>query len=372
MPNVVVSLNGTALDPALVIADVAIRSGRQRSDDSLTASSATVELLTPDPAGVAVSIADQLAIDVDAHHRFSGTISEITRSTAADPSASQYTLVAVGPIARLQRIQIPMPLAAGVASARMQAVFDQCGIAVVIEGGTSYQLAAYGNAGDPPESADQLIGAIMDDTGCVVIDQGDGTVLAQFLDSRLSEDVFAPDPAMTHLELAWDQSDDLVNDIAVSWPGGAAAVATSPPSITTYGRHATTLNTGLGSLAAAQERASGIVARLSVPAWTIGAVETWDPAVMDHTIGAIVTLSPLPASSPVSGSSWQGVLEGWTETYGPDATGQLAGTWALAVSDRQHSSETVAWANVSPATLTWAQVNPQTSWSEAVSNEDLS
>jgi hypothetical protein len=65
------------------------------------------------------------------------------------------------------------------------------------------------------------------------------------------------------------------------------------------------------------------------------------------------------------------VLEGWTEQYGPDANGNLAGTWALALSDRAHSSETVVWANVSPASLTWAQVNPATSWSEAVSNGDL-
>jgi hypothetical protein len=369
---VVVSLNGAAIDPAQVIADVAIRSGRSRADDGLSASSATIEILSPDPAGVPVSIADTLAVVVDATYaRFSGRVSEITRTTGDDPLASRYTLVAVGPIARLPRVQVAMPLPAGTAAARVQQVFDAAGITVVLEGGTAYQLAALGVAGDPPMAADQIIGAIMTDTGCVVADLGDGSVMAQFLDSRLSTDIWTPDPGLTHVDLAWEQTDDLVNDIAVEWPGGAAATSTSPASITQFGRHATSLNTGLGTLSAAQQRASSIVARLAYPAWQVGAVETWDATVMAHRIGAVVTIAPLPPSSPVTGGSWQGVLEGWTEQYGPDANGNLAGTWALALSDRAHSSETVVWANVSPASLTWAQVNPATSWSEAVSNGDL-
>jgi hypothetical protein len=368
---VVVSLNSVALDPALVVADVAIRSGRSRSDDGLSASSATVELLTPDPAGVVVSIADTLAVTVDGYARFQGAVSEITRASQEDPLSSRYTLVAVGPIARLPRVQVPMPLPAGTARARAQAVFDAAGVPVVIEGGESYQLAALGAAGDPPTGADQIIGALIGDTGAVVVDQGDGSVLAQFLDSRLSEDVWAPDPALTHVELAWEQSDDLINDITVSWSADPPATSSSPDSVSKYGRHATSLSTGLARAADAAHRATSIVARLAYPAWNVAGVETWDAAILAHRVGAIVTLSPLPPSSPTGGTAWSGVLEGWTEQYGPDATGALAGTWTLALSDRAHSAETVAWANVSPATLKWSQVNPQTSWSEAISNGDL-
>jgi hypothetical protein len=368
----VVSLNSATIDPALVVADVAIRSGRTRSDDGLSASSATVELLTPDPAGVAVSIADTLAVVVDGNPRFHGAVSEITRaSEPEDPLSSRYTLVAVGPIARLPRVQVAMPLAGGTARARAQAVFDAAGIAVVIEGGESYQLAALGVAGDPPQGADQIIGALMGDTGAVVADLGDGTVLVQFLDSRLSEDVWTPDPELTHVELEWEQSDDLINDITVSWAGTPPATNSIPDSVSRYGRHATTLSTGLGRVTDAQHRATSIVARLAYPAWNVAGVETWDAAAMAHRIGAIVTLSPLPPSSPLGGSAWSGVLEGWTEQYGPDAAGELAGTWTLALSDRAHSAETVAWANVSPSTLKWSQVNPDTSWAEAISNGDL-
>ena len=297
MPNVVVSLNAVALDPGLVIADVAIRSGRTRADDGLSASSATIELLSPTPAGVSVSIADVLAVAVDGNPRFQGRVSEITRTAGDDPLASTYTIVAVGPIARLPRVQIPMPLAAGPAHARMQAVFDAAGIGVAIEGGESYHLAALGVAGDAPQAADQIVSAIMTDTGCVVADLGDGTVLAQFLDSRISEDIWQPDPAQTHVDLQWEQSDDLVNDIVVEWAGGSAN-ATSPPSVTKYGRHATSLTTGLGGIADARHRAGSIVARLGYPAWAVGSVETWDETAMAHRIGAIVTLAPLPPVKP--------------------------------------------------------------------------
>lgn len=371
MPDVSVSLNGLELDRALVIADVAIRSGRTRSDDGLQAASATVELLAPDPAGVTVSIADTLQIVVDGHKRFTGDVSEITRASLDDPNESRYTLVGVGSISHLPRVQIPMPRPAETAAARAAAVFAAAGITVEIEGGASYHLAALGQAGDGPSGADQIVSAIMSDTGCVVADLGDGSVLVQFLDSRLSEDIWQPDPELTHVELAWEQSDDLVNDITVEWPGGAAATNSSPASVTQYGRRATALSTGLGTLADAQHRATSIIARLAIPAWNVGSVDTWDPTAMAHRIGAIVTLAPLPPSSPIAGSSWSGVLEGWSETYGPDADGRLAGTWTLALSDRAHSAETVAWANVSPASLTWAQVNPGTSWAEAVSNGDL-
>jgi len=368
---VVVSLNGSAISGDLVVADLAIRSGRSRSDDGLSASSATIELLTPDPAGVSVSIADVLAVTVDGHARFKGRVAEITRVSAAGGDESTYTLVGVGPIAQLPRVQIPLPRPAESASARVAAVLDAAGIGHVIEGGDAYQLAALGTAGDAPVGADQVIGGVMTDTGCVVADLGDGRILAQFLDSRLSADVWTPDPTATHVDLEWEQTDDLVNDITVEWPGGAAAVASSPPSVTKYGRRATTLQTNLATQAAAVQRASSIVGRLAFPAWQVGSVETWDATVMGHGIGGLVTLSPLPPSSPVPGGAWSGVLEGWNERYGPDADGNLAGTWTLAVSDRQHSAETVSWANVSPPSLTWAQVNPDTSWSEAVSNGDL-
>jgi len=369
---VTVTIRGTAIPPENVLADVTIRSGRTRADDGLAAASATVEVVTPDPAGAAVSIADPLVITVDGHARFTGRVSEVVRAPASDPDDTSFTIVGIGQIARLPRVQIPLPLAATNAHARVASVLATAGIPAVIQGGDTYALAAYGVAGDDPVGADQIIGAVMSDTGCVVADLGDGSILCQFLDSRISDIQWTPDPSLTYVDLQWEQTDDLVNDVSVEWPGGAPATASSPESITTYERHALTVQTGLGSLAAAQQRATNIIRRLAIPAWQIGAVESWDTGALDHGIGTLITIAPLGASSPVAGGSWQGVLEGWEDRYGPDATGQLSGTWTLAVSDRAHSSSTVTWGGVYPTTLQWGQVDPATSWQEAQSNSDLS
>lgn len=369
--SVVVKLMGVAVDPARVIANVTIRSGRERADDGLSAASATVEFVTPDPSGAGVGIADTLDVVVNGVPRFHGRVCEITRAQASDPASTQFTVVAVGPTARLPRVTVALPLAAKSAAARMADMLAAAGITASIHGGEAYALAAYGDVGDDPVSVDQVIGDIITDTGVVVADLGDGRILAQFLDSRISEDQWTPDPDLTYVDLQWEQTDDLVNDVEVEWPGGAAATSSNPTSITRYEKHSTSLSTGLGTLAAAQQRAAGIIARLAQPSWNVGSVETWDETILAHGVGAVVTITPLPASAPVSGDSWLGVLEGWEETYGPDADGELSGTWSLAVSDRAHSSETVAWAHISPASLTWAQVNPGCAWADALSNGDL-
>jgi len=370
--SVVVKIAGTVTPPDQVVADVRIRSGRSRADDGLQASSATIEVVTPDPSGTSVGIADQLEVIVEGVPRFTGWIGEVTRAPASDPDDTSFTIVAVGPIARLPRLAVPVPRPAETAAQRIAAIFAVSGMpGVVIEGGAGIPLAAYGVAGDPPVAADEILGSVITDTGLVVADLGDGRILCQFLDSRISADHWTPDPTLTYSDLAWEQTDDLVNDALIEWPGGAAATATNPSSITTYGRHAVSLQTNLATLAAAQQRASNIVGRLAAPAWQIGAVESWDPTALEHGIGAVVTISPLGPSAPVTGGSWQGVLEGWEDQYGPDADGELAGTWKLAVSDRAHSAETVTWQNVSPAGLAWNQVNPGCSWQEATSNSDL-
>jgi hypothetical protein len=68
-----VLLNGDALDRAVVVADISIRSGRTR-DDGLSAASATVDLLTSDPPASRSASPDQLQVVVDAAHGSPGGI----------------------------------------------------------------------------------------------------------------------------------------------------------------------------------------------------------------------------------------------------------------------------------------------------------
>jgi hypothetical protein len=366
--DLVVLVNGTAVPGDVVVADVTIRSGRTRADDGLEPASSTIELLTATPGGAPVGIADDVQVTVNGSPRFTGRVAELGVSIL-DDGQTAYTLVAIGAIARLARITIPLPMAAGTAAARAAALFTAAGLPYRIQGGSTMQLAAYGQAGDPPTTADQVAGGMMVDTGCVIADQGDGAILVQFLDSRLGGSVYTPDPAETHVDLAWEQTDDLVNDATVSWSGGSQH-SSDATSIGKYDKHSVQLSSGLGDASSATRRVQSIVARLAYPAWNLGDVTTWDDAVLGVEIGAIVEVDNLPSSSPV-GSSWQGVLEGSVDSYAPNIEGVIIGTYDLALGDLKHSSEVLTWIGIDPQTLQWQQVNPGTSWSEAITNEDL-
>jgi hypothetical protein len=371
--SVQILIRGVPVDPAIVLADVTIRSGRTRADDGLEASSATVELQT---AGlVSVQISDPVQVKVNGAARFTGRVCEITRSAVQDdPSASLYTLIGIGPIARLARLLVAMPIPAQTAAARAGAVLDAAGIPYSVQGGATVQMDSYGKAGDAPSAAEDVIGSLMSDTGCIVQDRGDGGILVQFLDSRLGGSTFAPDPAETHVDLAWEQTDDLVNDAVISYGGNTAAAGSTssndPSSITTYDRHSINLSTHLGDASSATRRAQSLVARLAYPAWRLGDVQTWDDAVLGYQVGSLVRVGPLPASAPVA-SPWTGVLEGWVETYQPSSSGGLIGSWDLSLGDPKHSSELLSWAGVEPQSMRWVDVNTSVRWIDATTNEDL-
>jgi hypothetical protein len=354
-----------------VVADVVVRSGRARADDGLEAASATVELVDDDPAATFhFAIADPVEIKANGGSRFNGRVAEMTLDSAQSPA--HMTVVAIGNIAYLDRVSIPLPIPAETADLRAGRVLAAAGLAYTLAGGASYRLAAYGADGDSPAGADEVLGQVMTDTGAVVQDLGTGGVLVQFPDGRTGSERWTPDPAKTHVALQWEQTDDLVNDITVTFPGGSSS-ASSSASIDKYGRHATVLQTQLADSAVAYRRASSIASRLGYPAWALGSAETWDDTFFAHGVGAIVTLGPLPESSPVAGPSWDGVLEGWTETYAPgvDDPTVIVGTYDLAIGDLRHSTQTVVWLAVQPTTLQWHAVDPATSWFEAVTNDDL-
>ena len=373
-PELVVIAGGATVAPDTVVADVTIRAGRSRFDDGLEPATCTLQIMSADPA-TSLVIGDDLQIMVDAAPRFTGRITEVTRAATSGSQATTYTVIGAGGISRMGRILVPLPLPAQSALERCESILTAAGYVPASYGGEEYQLAAYGAAGDAPETLAAILAACMTDTGVVIADNPDGSILVQFPDSRLSQDRFTPAPEATHVDLEWVQTDDLVNDVAIEWASDPPATATSQSSIDRFDRHSLRAQTSLADSGSATRRASSIVARLSLPVWEAGSVETWDPAVLDHGIGALVTLAPLPAAAPVSSTgSWEGVLEGWVDHYAPaqDGSGLMAGTWDLALSDRRKSSEVVVWLGVDPPTLQWSQVTPTTTWQTATSNGDLS
>ena len=209
----------------------------------------------------------------------------------------------------------------------------------------------------------------MSDTGAVVQDGPAGQIIAQFPEARISGDVVTPDPTLTHVDVDFEMTDDLVNEATVTYNPAVPAtyVASNAASITKYEKHSVELQTGLSDVGSATRRAGSIVARLAIPAWQVGKVQTWDEAMLAHGVGAVVTLSPLAPVSPIAGR-WVGVLEGWTETYQPlgDGSQALVGSWVLSLSDQRHSAESLVWSAVNPAEK-WNTVNPATRWQDALS-----
>jgi hypothetical protein len=79
--------------------------------------------------------------------------------------------------------------------------------------------------------------------------------------------------------------------------------------------------------------------------------------------GATVIVNDLPEPAPFN--QFQGIVEGWGETYTP---GQHIITFS--VSDPRYSYQTVTWAEVD-ATLIWGDVEPNLEWYNVVNAGDL-
>ena len=217
-----VKLAGTALPGDAVLADVVVRSGRERADDGLEPSTATVELLTAKPGGIPVEIADKLEVFVNGAARFTGTVGEITM-TEAGPDLV-YTVIATGNIAKLERVLITtFPIPAETAAARASRLITAAGFTATVQGGGTYNMAAFGKLGDQPATVASVLDALMSDTGLVVQDGPAGSIIAQFPEARISGDTVTPDPHLTHVEINFEMTDDLVNDISVTYNPAAPA-----------------------------------------------------------------------------------------------------------------------------------------------------
>lgn len=374
--DVGITLDGAPVDPAMVVCDVTIRSGRSRQDDGIEPASCTIEILSVASGGAAevdVTLAQLVQITVDGQIRFTGRTSEISRTpTTIGEEGWTWTIVAVGNLARLARFTLTPPIPRETAAARALRIIQAVAGGVAdIRGGAGYELAAYGASTDPPVHLDQILGQLVADTGAVVQDMPDGSTMVQFADGRLSADLFAPDPTVTSSDLAFAQSDDVINEIIISYGNNQDMTLQAPASITQYDLRSVSLDTQLDDNASATTRAESIISRLAWPSWGIDSLTTWDRDFLNHEIGAVVQVSPLPVGAPVA-DPWQGVMEGYVEHYQPstDGSGRVLGSFLLAIGDLQHSAETIHWAGVTPS-LTWAGVDPQTAWNEAISNAAL-
>lgn len=171
----------------------------------------------------------------------------------------------------------------------------------------------------------------------------------------------------------WTQNlQALINDVTVTYGTSSNTVnSTDANSISDYGLRAYELTTGLDAVGDATARASNILTAQANPLWSLGQISVYVDAlatpdrdrVMALINGATVTVPGLPAPAPFE--AFQGIVEGWAETYTPE--GHVI---TFSISDPRYSYQTVTWSGVDAA-LTWSAVDPAIIWYNVVNAGDL-
>jgi hypothetical protein len=165
------------------------------------------------------------------------------------------------------------------------------------------------------------------------------------------------DPAVVFYSPAWSKTLDVANRIVLGYGYGDGSVTVDDGvSQGLFGVRWTGLfESGLADQATAHDRALSWLERVAYPRWKLPSVSLLAP--LDLSIGRMLELSALPASAPFS--SWNPVVEGWTDNIDRDLW-----TQTVVLSDPVLSGLGLAWADVPPP-ITWATVDPACAWRDA-------
>jgi hypothetical protein len=365
------SIAGAAIDLDAVIADVTIRHGRVDVYESPSPSTLqlTIEQV-PRSFTRAFRVGSPLVFTctdgATVAPRFTGKVTD----GAVDDD--RLTAVAVGRLATLPQYVVgTVDYPAEAWTARVTRVFAEAGLAAYLQlvappAGGDPQLAARTVAVDGTITLDQYLGELADTIGCAVADTGDGKIFVQPISSRTLAGGYLLDPDLVAYVPVWTQVLPLANVVTVKWTGGEVTVSDAD-SIAFYGPRPVSIDTDLTTSAAADLRARERLARSAYSHWNIPSAPYLVGARIG--IGAPVTLSDMPASSPYA--TWTPVLEGWQDNIQGDGV-ELDWTMELALSDPLASGLTLPWVNV-PTTpdFTWATINQSTPWRDALQLGDL-
>jgi hypothetical protein len=166
----------------------------------------------------------------------------------------------------------------------------------------------------------------------------------------------------------------IINRVTVSYgasdPQDTVMVSDSA-SIARYGLREYVIETGIKGVLDATDRAAAIITAQANPLYSLQQIsilvhelnDTQRADVLAIVEGYRVILTDLPMPNPVG--QFQGIVEGWSETYTP---GQHILT--LSISDPRYSYQTVAWGDVDPA-LEWGDVDPSIQWFNVLTSDDL-
>jgi hypothetical protein len=395
--------------------DVTVRLGRTRVTDQGHPSSASFTVRSERWPAHILKGAD-VRIDADGMRRFTGTVSDLAVEHVTDPETgrwvAEFRILAAGALASWGRDIIgdePWPVEP--AAARAQRIAGLVGQPLLVQGGEA--LSVIGRDVDAQPAID-VLDDLAQGCGAWLFDTPDGRTVLQAIDSRRDigtlerwadqtatwagfgdgtwdqqdEPPAEPDlplrldPCWVVWEPRWETSAELVNHADVGYgaiPDGDAeqpvATSTDQPSIDRWGRHRIRIPTPLADLAAALDRGRLILERAAQPAWSLGQVQV-DTASMPAPAlnsllqslpGRLVTVTGLPQPAP--SAQFDGVLEGWTETWRSGWDGRVRRSITLALSDIRHSFAVLTWRTIAPADLPWSAVDA--GWGDLISNDDL-
>jgi hypothetical protein len=402
-PNATVTIGGADYTDE-TIGSVSITRGRDTVYSDPPAGYARIQLLDYAGTGLPVDIAETLEVTVEdtaaaAVTVFSGYVTDISADIydaglTGSPAAT-YTIVAVGPLARLSRRTV---LAAGrpaeTDSDRVTAAIES-GLAITWEeypaiAWQDVDIATTWETVDPGYDPDLIDTAVFDlsalapadggysalEVATVASNSGDG-LLYETLDGFIGWDnADARGQVTSYLDIpasvivagglrSSSSVSDLANRVTVDYDGGAETAQDSQ-SIIDYTLYERRISTTLANATNAGDRAETFVERHAYPAinldsFTVRLDTLADNALIDELIevrsGTAVNLTGLPAT--LGYTQVPGFVEGTTLTFD-----RYRAELRLAVSDATLSFGSIRWSAV-PQSLAWEDVSATLTWEDA-------
>lgn len=400
-PITAITIAGVFLNLDDVEYQVNVQHGRNDVTSQPEASSASITIRGAQ--GIAAQMSDPVIIQAYGFDRFTGEISDLTIThLSTTPPTAVTTVTAMGNLAKLGlRETTDTTYPHETVRDRAEKILTDGGLPFVNGGDDVLELHSLNSGETEIQPVLQALEQLAEWSGATYFDTPEGLIAFESYGSRgltafaatwlsLTEpwsdysqswDSFPTTIATYEFPSSgviwsptWTQTlEALINDVTVTYgsTGSSEEQADDTASIALYGRRAYRLDTRLRNSSDASSRAGSILTAQANPLWNMGQISVYvdllgstdRDRVLALINGATVTVPNLPEPAPYS--SFQGIVEGWGETYTP---GQHIITFSI--SDPRYSYQTVTWAGIDNA-LIWGDVNPTVAWYNVVNADDL-
>jgi hypothetical protein len=400
-PITSITIAGVALNLDDVEYQVQVQHGRNDVTSQPEASSASITVRGSQ--GIAAKMSDPVVIQAYGFDRFTGEISDLQMThLSTTPPTAVTTVTAMGNLAKLGlRETTDTSYPHETVRDRAEKILTDGGLTYLNGGNDVLELHSLNSSETELQPVLAALAQLAEWSGATYFDTPEGLISFESYGNR-GLTAFAstwqslPQPWSTYSQTwdsfptgiasyefpssgviwspTWTQTlEALINDVTVTYgsTGQNEEQSDDSTSISLYGRRAYRLDTRLRNSGDASSRAGSILTAQANPLWNMGQISVYvdflgttdRDRVLALVNGATVTVPNLPEPAPYS--SFQGIVEGWGETYTP---GQHIITFSI--SDPRYSYQTVPW-NLIDGALEWGDVNPTVAWYNVVNADDL-